>query len=189
MSGIATRYGITNQVGGLGSIQAQTAMAYQAIKYQLAQCVTVEVARDLDTHDSSWADEQPDQQAAAFAAIAQLVGDLETTPDPRGGSLLDNTTIVCFSEFSRGALLNSRGGRDHSLTSSALLIGAGVPGNKVVGKSTDTGMAPMAIDPSSGEPNEAGVLISPTLIIASIMEQAGYDVTKLRTNGLPCLMA
>lgn len=190
MSGLASRYGINAQRGGLASIQAQAAMAFQALKYELAQCVTVELAQNLDSHDATWADEHPDQLAAAFDALGQLVSDLESTPDPsRGGTLLDHTTIVCYSEFSRTGLLNSRGGRDHSLTGSALLLGAGVPRNKVVGRSSDVGLGPQPINPVTGEVQDGGTFLTPTLVIASLMQQAGYDTTKLRAEGLPCLMA
>ena len=82
MMDLATRYGVSTQGGGLSSIQAQAAMAFQSLKYELAQCVTVELARNLDTHDATWADEHPDQLSAAFDALGQLVSDLETTPDP-----------------------------------------------------------------------------------------------------------
>lgn len=185
MAGIAARYGINN----LSTIEAQAAMAYQALKYEMAQCVTIELAGNLDTHDANWSTDQPDQLFAGFTALGRLVTDLENTPDPsRGGSLLDHTTVLAFSEFGRTALLNGRGGRDHSLTSSCLLIGAGIPGNRVVGRSSDTGMTPSAVNPTTGAPDDAGVLITPTLVVASIMESAGYDTAELRTSGLPCLM-
>lgn len=186
MSDIAARYSITN----LSSVEAQAAMAYQALRYEMAQCVTIELASNLDTHDANWSTDQPDQLFAGFNALGRLVADLEGTPDPtRGGTLLDHTTILAFSEFGRTALLNGRGGRDHSLTSSCLMIGAGVPGNRVVGRSSDTGMTPTAVDPASGSPDDGGVLITPTLVVASIMQAAGYDTDALRTSGLPCLMA
>lgn len=186
MAELAARYGITS----LEEPQAQAAMAYQALRYELAQCVTIELASDLDTHDDSWEDAHPEQLAAGFAALGQLVDDLEATPDPsRGGTLLDHTTILAFSEFGRTALINGRGGRDHSLTSSCLLMGAGVPGNRVVGASGDVGMPPRAVDPSTGAPDDGGVMISPTLVAASLMQGAGYDTTALRTDGLPCLIA
>jgi hypothetical protein len=183
---IAGRYGVQN----LASVEAQAAMAYQALKYEMAQCITIEAAGNLDTHDADWATDQPDGQAAGWNAIGRLVTDLSSTPDPsRGGMLIDHTTILAFSEFGRTALLNGRSGRDHSLTSSCMLIGAGVPHNQVVGKSSDTGMTPVAVNPTTGAPDDAGVLVNPTLVIASIMQSAGLDTTKLRTDGLPCLTA
>ena len=186
MLALAQRYAVTD----LAQPQAQAAMAYQALKYELAQCVTVELASDLDSHDDSWRDDHPDQLATAFTALGTLVDDLAQTPDPaRGGSLLEHTTILCYSEFGRTALINARGGRDHSLTSSCLLMGAGVPKNRVVGASSDVAMTPQAVDPVTGRVDDAGVMLTPTLVVASMMEAAGFDTTDLRTTGLPCLMA
>ena len=186
MTQLAQRYGINDLTGA----PAQAAMAFQALKYEMAQCVTIELASNLDSHDDSWQDNHPDQLALGFTSLGQLVTDLANEPDPsRGGNLLDHTTILAFSEFGRTALINGRGGRDHSLTSSCMLLGAGVPHNRVVGRSSDVGMAPMAIDPVTGAPDDAGQLITPTLVIASIMQAAGYSTDSLRVDGLPCLMA
>ena len=187
MREINQRYGIGNN---LGSGAAQAAMAFQALRYEIAQTVSVTLTSGLDTHFENWATQQPALQAAGFNALAQLVDDLANTPDPsRGGMLLDHTTILAFSEFGRTTLLNTRDGRDHSLTSSALLIGAGVPHNTVVGASSDVGMNPMRIDPDTGTPDENGEFITPTNIAASMMESAALDPGTLRATGLPCLKA
>lgn len=188
MMQLAARYGIA---GALTTPQAQAAMAYQALKYQMAQCVTIELAGSLDTHDATWATDQPDEQSTGFTALGQLVADLKATDDPvRGGKLIDHTTILAFSEFGRTGLLNGRDGRDHSLTGSCMLLGAGVPHNKVVGASGDVAMVPRAVDPISGDAVDAGgTFLTPTLVAASIMESAGYDTDDLRADGLPCLMA
>lgn len=186
MAALRARYGVQD----LSGVGASAATAFQALKYELAQCVTIRATESLDTHDANWATDQPDRQAEGWAAVSQLVTDLEAEPDPtRGGTLLDHTTILCFSEFGRTALLNNRGGRDHQLSSSCCLIGAGVPGNRVVGATSDVGMTPVAIDPSTGTPQSDGVVLSPTLVIASMMAAAGYDTSALRVDGLPCLMA
>lgn len=186
MQGIQQRYGISD----LDEPQAQAAVAFQALKYELAQCVTVQLADNLDSHDQAWEDDHPDQLFTGFSALGQLVDDLASTQDTsRGGSLLDNTTILAFSEFGRTALINGRGGRDHSLTSSCMLLGAGVPGNRVVGASGDVGMPPRTVDAITGVADDSGVMVTPTLVAASLMQSAGYDVARLRTDGLPCLMA
>lgn len=185
MAALRTRYGITQ----LASPQAQAAMAFQALKYGIAQTVSIELASGLDTHDASWADDHPDRLAAGFGVLATLVSDLHAEPHPMGGTLLERTTILCFSEFGRTALLNSRDGRDHSLASSALLVGAGVPHNRVVGATSDVGMNPVAVDPGTGQPSSGGVTLTPPLVLASILESAGFDAAALRTGGLPCLMA
>lgn len=183
---LATRYGITV----LASPQAQAAMAFQALRYGMAQCVTIELADDLDTHDQRWATDHPDQLFAGFSALGRLLEDLAATDDPaRGGKLLDHTTLLAFSEFGRTSMINARDGRDHSLTSSCLLAGAGVPHNRVIGRSSDVNMVPVAVDPTTGEARDGGTFLTPNLVAASIMQSAGFNTDALRTQGLPCLMA
>ncbi|MFO0726710.1 MAG: DUF1501 domain-containing protein [Myxococcota bacterium] len=185
IASLRTRYGITTSATTSG---AQAALAFQALKHQVAQCVSIELTNQLDTHDSQWATDQPDNQADGWNALAQLVADLKAEPHPDGGTHIDHTTILCFSEFGRTALLNSRGGRDHSLTGACMLLGAGVPHNKVIGASSDTGMNPRKVNPMTGAPDDSGTELNPNLVIASVMEQAGYDTIRLRSHGVPCLM-
>jgi uncharacterized protein (DUF1501 family) len=186
MTAIAQRYGIK----ALTSAQAQAAMAYQALRYGMAQCVSIQATDQLDTHDGRWAVEQPLQQKQGWDALGLLVSDLESTDDPvRGGKLIDHTTIIAFSEFGRTPMLNVRDGRDHSLTASCMLIGAGIPGNKVVGKSSDVNMLPLPVNAMTGAQDDSGIFITPELVTASIMQSAGYDTTALRVNGMPALMA
>jgi uncharacterized protein (DUF1501 family) len=186
---LRNRYGITNNFNANDSA-AQAALAFQAIRHSIAQTVSIEIASGLDTHDDSWEDDHPNTLQTGFSALGQLVTDLASTNDEiRGGKLLDHTTIVAFSEFGRTALLNTRDGRDHSLTSAAMLIGAGVPHNKVIGGSSDTGMNPLPINPQTGEVESGGITITPNNIMASIMQSAGFDTDKLRTDGIPVLIA
>lgn len=189
MKGIAGRYKITS----MNSAEAQAALAYQAIKHELAQTVTIELARGLDTHTNVWNTDQPNRLYHGFNALSQLVTDLDTTPHPKlkGKSLLDNTTIVVFSEFARTPKLNNRDGRDHFLISSALLIGAGVPHNRVIGKTSDKGMTGFMVNPGTGAAMASGgTFLNPQNILASLMKGAGYKYDELRDHGpLDCLIA
>ena len=185
LAAIKARYKIASMVSG----QAQAAMAFQALKYDIAQCVTIEIARGLDTHEN-WANLQPARLRAGFDALATLVDDLAKTPDKaRGGMLLDHTTICAFSEFARTPRMNNRDGRDHWVASSALLLGAGVPHNKVIGGTSDDGMNAEAIDPNTGKPDGGGVALTPSRVMASLMKNAGFEIQKLRVDPLPCLDA
>lgn len=186
MIDLRARYGITSAT--TNSSGSQAALAFQALKHQVAQSVTVELTSGLDTHDANWEDDQPDRQANGWRALAQLVSDLKAEAHPAGGTFIEHTTLVCFSEFGRTARINNRDGRDHSLTSACMLLGAGVPHNRVVGASSDRGMNPRKINAMTGAPDDSGTALSPTLIMASIMESAGLDTTKLRTRGVPALM-
>ena len=187
MVAIAKRYGIKTTT----SPEAQAALAFQAVKEQLAQCITIELARGLDTHVNNWAKDQPNRLYQGFKALSTLVTDLKATPHPQlpGKNLLDNTTIVCFSEFARTPLINSKDGRDHFLVSSCLLIGAGVPHNQVIGASADIGMSAFQINPTTGKPvTGGGVFLNPQNILASVLKGAGYQHDELRQKPLPCLI-
>jgi len=188
MAALRERYGIGNaRPGGLGQAVTpgeQAALAAQALKNNVSQCVSITLASGLDTHDENWATDHPPSLQSGFNALAALIDDLEEA------DLMSKTTIVCFSEFGRTSLLNTRDGRDHSLASCALLVGAGVPANTVVGATTDVGMNAMPINPESGEAiATGGITLTPTKLLASVMQANGYDPYDLREQGLPCLMA
>ncbi len=178
-------------IRSLTSSQAQAAMAFQAIRNNVAQCISIEIAGGLDTHGEEWGDDHIERLHTGFKALSQLVTDLKNTPHPEkpGDKLIDHTTIMCFSEFGRTPVINNRDGRDHHIANASLLIGAGVPFNKVIGASSDKGMGPEAIDPLTGKPVSAGgTILTPSLVAASIMQANGFNTDKLRVDGLPCLI-
>ncbi|RYE92942.1 MAG: DUF1501 domain-containing protein [Myxococcales bacterium] len=128
------------------------------------------------------------------AALSALIDDLKNTPAPAalGGSWMDNTTIVLFSEFGRTPRFNPYGGRDHHFTNSCLLVGAGVqPG--VVGASSETGgQQPLTFDFDQQAvrlegPPTASLRqrhITPADIGATLLASAGLDYGIYR-DGLP----
>lgn len=175
----------------LGTPGCVAAIARQALKYHVSRFVSIRLQRDLDTHTSRWATDQPRLLVEGFNALTTLLEDLHTIDDTRrGGKLIDHTTVVVFSEFSRTPYLNPAGGRDHSLTNACMLFGAGVPKNRVVGASSDVGMEPQPVDPMTGQVSTASnaVVLKPEHVLASVLRSAGYSSDALRTDGLPCLM-
>ncbi|MFN3202106.1 MAG: DUF1501 domain-containing protein [Bradymonadia bacterium] len=177
------RYGISPQ-GLSGATPAeQAATAYQALKHGVSQCVSMALVNGLDTHDDTWAASQAETQQLGFNALAQLVDDL------KADGTLAHTTIVVFSEFGRTAMLNNREGRDHGLSNSILLIGAGVPHNRVIGGTNDVGLSPLSIDPNTGATiSGEGTRLTPGNVLASVMQSNGYDGSSLRADPLPCLL-
>lgn len=68
------------------------------------------------------------------AGLGTLIADL------KNDGLLNETLIFCLGEFGRTVgPLNSGGGRDHFLTQSALMAGAGVKGRRAIGKTDGVG--------------------------------------------------
>lgn len=132
--------------------QDQAALAGQAIANGVSRVVSIQAAGGLDTHFDDWEDEQAASQHEGFEAVASLVRFLENTEytGPGGGSLLDRTVIMGFSEFMRTPLINARGGRDHWLTNSAFLIGGNIRGGTALGAASDVGMSPQPMDLATG---------------------------------------
>lgn len=166
----------------------RAALAAQAIKTGLSRVVSVALAGQLDTHDGQWALQHPTRLRDGFDAMARLITDLRDTEAAGGGSLLDKTTLVAFSEFGRTARLNPRGGRDHLLTNCALLAGAGIAPGEAVGSSSDNALGPNLIDLATGLSSEAGVSLKPEHVMSTVLAASGTPAARLRSEALPTLL-
>jgi hypothetical protein len=94
----------------------------------------------------------------ADQAFAGLLADLHD----RG--LLDETLVLCISEFGRTPRMNNRGGRDHwGHVFSVALAGGGIRGGQVYGSS----------DKQAGHPSEGKV--TPQDLTATVLHCLGFD--------------
>ncbi|MFK7987361.1 MAG: DUF1501 domain-containing protein [Sandaracinaceae bacterium] len=180
--------------------QAQAALAGQALANGVARVVTFQAAGGLDTHFDDWEDEQASRQYNGFESIARLAEFLEAVPcGDSGESMLDRTTIVAFSEFMRTPLLNARGGRDHWLTNSCMLLGGNInPGE--YGNASDIGMSPQPMMLESGDPmpgveetDDLSIsVIRPENILQTLFTDAGMDPEEdradMRVPPIPALL-
>lgn len=172
MEQLRKRYGISDATGP----EAQAALAYQAFRLGVAQCVSVMLSDRLDTHGVEWRTEHPRRLERGFDALAVLLDDLKAS------GLMDRTTVLVWSEFSRTPELNVRDGRDHSLCNCAVLMGAGVRGGQVIGASAE-GLRPLALNLSSGEVDEQrGTSLGAKHVLATVFHSAGLDYSHLRAE-------
>jgi hypothetical protein len=74
-------------------------------------------------------------------AFPALLADLDATPgEAPGKSLLDETLIVCSSEFGRTTYVNAALGRDHwDEVFTSAMIGGGVKGGRILGATDELG--------------------------------------------------
>lgn len=194
MEAIRDHYGIVGTGGNsLRSSEAQGALAVTAITSGVSRCVTVRVAGGLDTHSGNWATDQGPRQQRGFNVMARMIEDLKAREYRQtGSSWFDHTTIVGFSEFSRTSRINGNGGRDHALTNASVVAGGNINGGKVIGRSSDVGLAPFRTNLTTGEPDEeGGELIHPEHIHRALLLDAGIteDVMDVRVNPLDALLA
>lgn len=178
---------------GFGEGQQETpygraALAAQALKTGLSRVVSVSLSTGLDTHDGTWAGQHSVNLEAGFDALARLLTDLRDSEAPGGGSFLDKTTVVAFSEFGRTPRLNERNGRDHHLGNCALIAGAGIRGGQVVGQSSDRAMGPETINLATGQRDPDGDALKPEHVLATVLTAGGVDPAPLRIGPLPSLL-
>jgi uncharacterized protein (DUF1501 family) len=140
----------------------------------LTPYVTVRVG-GYDTHENHFGRHDVAMRDMG-SALNQLMIDLAATPDPTdpGKNLIDNTTILVFSEFNRTPILNQAAGTDHWKTASAILLGAGVTDNFKVGGTDDNANA-LGWDGSATAPiTESNALMAEHLM-ATICQYFGYQ--------------
>jgi hypothetical protein len=190
---IRLHYGLAK--GDANSPGARAAFAAQAIKQGVAQCVSVMIGNGTDTHFAG-NPQHADALYPGVAAFAALLDDLARSDAPPelqrlgGDKWIDHTTLLAFSEFSRTALFNQFGGRDHNLCSSCLLAGAGIVGDQVVGASGEVGMGPGRYDWAQRRVAAAGgENIKPEHVAATLLACAGLDVSVIRDPPLWTLVA
>lgn len=186
-------YGISaTDPNALSSLPAQAAMAVTALTAGVSRVVSVTMTDSLDTHFEDWTTNQAPRQQAGFDLVAKMMDDLASKPFPggKGESWLDHTTIVGFSEFSRGPVLNNYTGRDHHLTNSCFVAGAGINGGRVFGASSDVAMAPQPVNLLTGQVDPAGEVIKPEHLYMAMLGQIGVegDPYDLRVKGLAAIL-
>ena len=179
-------YGIS--VYELDAAPAQAATAVTAITSGISRCVSIEACASLDTHGPEWTS-HPGSLKKGFDVVAAMLTDLAWRDYGDGTSWLDHTTVVCFSEFGRTPLLNSSGGRDHYLHNACVLAGGGVAGGRIIGASSDVGMAPLPTDLVSGQASDAGEIVKPEHIFRALLHGVGVteDVAELDAQPLLAL--
>ena len=192
MAALRDHYGIAaSGSSALTSAQARAATAVTAITQGVSRVVSIQVASGLDTHYDNWTTDNGPIQEAGFNVVARIIEDLEARPYGDGTTWLDHTTIIGFSEFCRGSLVNANTGRDHSLTNACFLAGGNIQGGQVIGASADVAMAPTPTNLSTGLSDPAGEVIKPEHIMRVLMQDAGIegDPADLRADPLQALLS
>ncbi len=176
--------------GDLGGAKGFAMIAAQAITQGVAQCVSIPLVSSLiDDHDDNWTTGHAPALRAGFDALASLVKVLETTKDESGVAYIERTLILVTSDFARTPRLNARGGRDHHLASSCLLLGRGIAGNRVIGATRDDNFGEQPVDPETGLVAEGGVLVRPADVHATLLTALGLGTDSVSNQNPTVLQA
>ena len=165
----------------LSGPKGKAAIAAQALKNGISQAVSVQLSSGLDDH-FDWGDSHGTTLRTSFDALGLLISYLKAAQyKDTTDNVWQHTTLVVFSEFARGPLLNGRNGRDHHLASSCLVAGPGIKGNTVIGATQEPNMAVSKVRLSDGvavsDDDAAGVILRPADIHATVLDSMGlsYD--------------
>ncbi len=162
--------------------------ALMALELGLSRCITVEHKGEWDigwdTH--SGLSRQENNYIVLFEDLAAIMAALDSRVGLSGAPLSEEVTVVVFSEMGRAPGLNTTGGKDHWTFTSAMLIGAGVAGGKVIGAYDDSFIG-RPIDLSTGEADEHGTPLTSQHLGATLLELAGID--PLAELGIPAIQA
>lgn len=149
--------------------QIQIALA----AYRAGICVSVNLTTGgFDTHGNN-----DQQQFPRLANIWDGVRYLVTEATAQG--VWGNVVVIMGSDFGRTPGYNMGDGKDHWSITSMMAMGKGIPGGKVIGKTTDR-HNPYNIDPNTLQPVEGGGLrLKPGHIHRALRRLAGIDQSEL----------
>lgn len=159
--------------GATLALDSQVDLAVTALQQDISQAVMLNTRLAWDTHTDNDVDQATFHQEA-FTALARLMGKLGATAGSGGGTLLDETVVVMYSEFSRTPRRNADGGKDHWPVTSAVVAGAGIAGGRSYGATTADVQAEQ-IDLATGAISPAGTTLTSQQFVGGVMLACGVD--------------
>lgn len=124
---------------------------------------------NFDTHSN-----HDTEQRARMGEIVGLVQFLWDEAERQ--AVADKLVVLICSDFGRTPQYNGNNGKDHWSITSMIAMGAGLPGNRMVGV-TNSGHDAMAIDPATGMPADGGIRITPAHVHRGMRRVLGLEGT------------
>ena len=153
---------------------SQSMVACEALSMGVSRCVTMAFGGGgWDTHANNDDDQSPLWESL-FAGLNQLMNLLESTPGEVEATLAEETVVVVLSEMGRTPQLNDLNGKDHWPFTSAMLVGQGITGDRVIG-SFDENYYGRPVDTMSGDVDEGGQTLSAEALGATLLALADID--------------
>ena len=163
--------------GGFGETTNELNAAIQLLGEGLARCAIV---ADLGDRNERW-DHHADLSRqirsydVLFDRLSSVCRTLSMAPGRVADTLFEEVTVVVVSEMGRAPRLNASMGKDHWMTTSAMLIGGGIRGGQVFGGYNEA-MAGELVHPETGELGVSdGVVLQPGHLGATLFHLAGLD--------------
>ena len=156
--------------------------AIDALATDLARCVSIGHPSSWDTHSNNTT--QSGLFTDLFTGLSTIMDLLQTTTAPSGKLLSEETMVVVLSEMGRTPQLNSSQGKDHWPYTSAMLVGPGITGSRVVG-GYDTYFNGQTVDPTTAEVAVGAPPLSVENLGATLLTLGGVDPAAYIRGGVP----
>ena len=167
--------------GGLLTGESDLQRAIAALNADLCRSLILQAELPMRTNFDSHQNNHSNQSQAlegSFEGLHTLLSALE------GQGSLDRTLVLVLSEMGRTPVLNPGNGKDHWPYTSAMLIGGGISGGRLIG-GTDDAMAAQGMDRESGEVGEG--LAAPTSadLVGGVLQHLDLDPQELLPGCAP----
>ena len=146
----------------------------------VSRSVSLVTDGDWDTHPDN--SEQTPLYNDLFLELKRLMDTLHQTRGQSGRPLIEETTVVVYSEMGRTPLYNAEGGRDHWPYTSVMLMGAKINGGKTVGAYDDQ-FTGIGFDPRTGTLSTTELGMPAVDLGATLAHLAGLDAGQEVPNG------
>jgi hypothetical protein len=151
------------------SIARQGYVALASYQAGLTAAANLDVG-GFDTHN--------DHDTNQGNALARLLRGVEMVMDRADELMLrDKIVVVIGSDFGRPPFYNDQRGKDHWSTTSIMMMGAGIEGNRVVGATTDgdgaTAFRARGLDHATLQVSDSAKKLTPKAIHAALRQFAG----------------
>jgi len=158
------------------ALPERIAAAVDCLELGLSRTAVVEYRgvneEGFDTHSNNM--RQSGHHEELYGYLVQIADDLASRPGQSGGTLLDETVMVVFTEMGRHPLLNFELGKDHWTYTSVMLTGGGITGGQVCGGyNEDFQGAPT--DLASGTVHASGVPLLANHLGATLLALGDID--------------
>lgn len=157
-------------------LQRQVQLSLASFKAEIARTANLTLA-GFDTHGA-----HDQRQTAVMTQLVRAIDYAWTEAEAKG--LADDLIVVVGSDFARTPGYNAGAGKDHWSITSMLLMGKGIPGGRVLGK-TSYHQAPYRLDPATLAPideenppdpeEERGVRLHPGHVHRALRELGGVQ--------------
>ena len=152
----------------------QIDLALEALNGGVSQTAMLSTRISWDDHDDI-TDQIPSAEMT-YGALTHLMDQLKARNSSlqAGTKMIDDTVVLCFSEFGRTPKKNATGGKDHWPVTSALIMGAGVRGGRAFGATTG-GLEAQPIDFATGAASPTGRTLTSTHFVAGVLSACNVD--------------